>query len=86
MEALDGNAIAGPLFEYFGHEMTTAKGTCGHCGASAMIAELQVFSQAPGTVAHCPRCGNVVMVLVKIRDNLKVHLLGFRLADATGDT
>ena len=28
MEALDGNAIAGPLFECFGAEMTTARGIC----------------------------------------------------------
>jgi predicted Zn finger-like uncharacterized protein len=85
MEALDGNAIAGPLFEYFGNEMTTAKGKCGHCGALVMIAELQIYSRAPGTVVRCPGCGNVVMVLVRIRDTLTVKLLRFRLAGTTGD-
>jgi hypothetical protein len=28
MDALDGNAIAGELYTAFGHEMTTAVGTC----------------------------------------------------------
>ena len=28
MEPLDGNAIAGSLYEYFGSEMTTVTGSC----------------------------------------------------------
>jgi len=79
VDALDGNAIAGPLFEYFGTEMTTAIGTCAHCGASAQVAELRVFSRAPGTVARCRSCGNVVIVLIEDRDMLRADLRGFRL-------
>ena len=81
MEALDGNAIAGALFEYFGTEMTVARGACVYCGATAQIAELRVYGQAPGTVVRCRSCGNVVMVLVSVRDVQKVHLSGFRLGD-----
>lgn len=47
MEALDGNSIAGELYEFFGTEMTTARGACAHCGAAAKIAELSVYSKAP---------------------------------------
>jgi hypothetical protein len=79
MEELDGNAIAGPLFEYFGAEMTTARGSCAHCGASAEIAELRVYARGPGTVVRCRTCGNVVIVLVTIRETLRVDLRGFRL-------
>jgi hypothetical protein len=43
MHALDGNAIAGLLHEVFGAEMTTATGTCAHCGAAAQVAELVVY-------------------------------------------
>jgi Family of unknown function (DUF6510) len=82
MEPLDGNAIAGPLFEYFGSEMTIARGSCGHCGATALIAELLVYPRAPGTVVRCRVCGNVVIVLVSIRDVLRIHFRGFSLADA----
>jgi hypothetical protein len=82
LEPLDGNAIAGPLFEHFGAEMTWARGSCAHCGASAQIAELRVFTRAPGTVVRCPACGNVVMVIVEIRNTLHVDLGGFHLVEA----
>jgi hypothetical protein len=85
MEALDGNAIAGALFEYFGAEMTNARGSCAHCGASAEIAQLRVYARAPGAVARCRSCGNVVIVLATIHDTLRVDLRGFRLLEAPGD-
>ena len=81
MEALDGNAIAGRLPEYFGTEMTVAHGSCAYCGATAQVAELRVYAKAPGTVVRCRSCGNVVIVLVSVRDVQKVHLSGFRLGD-----
>ena len=34
MDALDGNAIAGALFEHFGQEMTMARGTCAPTAAA----------------------------------------------------
>ena len=82
MQALDGNAIAGPLFEYFGTEMTTAVGTCAHCETRAQIAELVVYMRAPGTVVRCRHCGNVVMVLVPIRGELHVDSSAFRMQQA----
>lgn len=80
MEALDGNAIAGELFAFFGKEMTTARGTCTACGASGQIAELRVYSRAPGTVVRCPRCDAVLIVVVDVRSRTSVHLPGFALA------
>ena len=82
MEALDGNAIAGMLFERYGAEMTTAVGACAHCGATAQIAELRVYTRAPGAVARCRVCGNVVIVLVNIRDTLRIDAGGFHLLQA----
>ena len=79
MDALDGNAIAGALYEYFGAEMTTALGTCGHCGAVAQIAELRVYSQAPGSVVRCAICGNVVIVVLDLPHKLQIELGGFQL-------
>ena len=81
MEALDGNAIAGQLFECFGTEMTTATGACAHCGARAMIAELKVYSRAPGSVVRCPSCGAVVIVLVEVRGVTRIDSGGFRFDD-----
>jgi phage FluMu protein Com len=65
MYALDGNAIAGSLYNHFGHEMTMAHGRCAHCNATWMLAELRVYLKAPGAVARCPTCDEVVMVIVE---------------------
>ena len=82
MEPLDGNAIAGTLYEYFGDEMTTVVGTCAHCGASGQIAELAVYVRAPGAVARCPSCGSVVLLVIRTREHLRVELTGFSLSSS----
>jgi predicted Zn finger-like uncharacterized protein len=76
MEALDGNAIAGALFDAFGTEMTTAFGTCANCRTRSRLAEMKVYLRGPGVVVRCPSCGNVVLVLVGMR--------GLTCVDATG--
>jgi DNA-directed RNA polymerase subunit RPC12/RpoP len=81
MEPLDGNAIAGDLMEHFGSEMTTARGVCAHCGAEAQVAELRVYARAPGTVARCPSCGEVVIVAVRIRGTVRVDCGAFELRE-----
>ncbi len=81
MDALDGNAIAGQLYEYFGMEMTTASGACAHCRTVARIAELSVYLRAPGAVVRCRSCGNVVMVLVTIRGIPRINLDRFELLE-----
>ena len=79
VEPLDGNSIAGKLFNLFGREMTTVAGACGHCGAIALIAELQVYAQAPGAVVRCRRCGQVVFVVVDIRGLTRINIDQFEL-------
>ncbi len=81
MDALDGNAIAGPLFSVFGREMTTVRGTCATCRTETEIAELVVFARGPGTVVRCPACGGVVMVLVEVRGLTQAYLIGIELND-----
>jgi hypothetical protein len=76
MEGLDGNAIAGRLFEVFGGEMTTATGECAHCGARGPVAETVVFLRAPGTVVRCRVCRDVHMVFVTVRGTTCVDLRG----------
>lgn len=83
MEALDGNAIAGMLTEHYGAEMTTAGGACAHCGATAQIAELHVYIRAPGAVARCRICGQVVIVVVDIQGELRIDMAQFQLRPAT---
>jgi DNA-directed RNA polymerase subunit RPC12/RpoP len=76
MEALDGNAIGGLLFDVFGAEMTTATGVCASCGASGQVAEFVVYLRAPGTVVRCPSCSSVLMVLVTVRGVTCLDLRG----------
>jgi uncharacterized protein DUF6510 len=73
---LDGNAIAGILRDVFGEEMTTAAGTCAHCGFTGPLGELTVYLQAPGVVARCSRCEQVMLVVVEIRGFSCVDLMG----------
>ena len=81
MKPLDGNTIAGALFERFGAELTTARGSCAHCQASVIVAELRVYTRAPGTIVRCPSWANVVIVLVSIRNEPTVELSAFQLLE-----
>ena len=76
MTRLDGNAIAGELFDIFGEEMTTATGTCAGCGTTRPLGELAVYRQAPGVVARCSSCENVLLVSVELRGIRCVDLQG----------
>jgi Family of unknown function (DUF6510) len=76
MTRLDGNAIAGELFDVFGEEMTTATATCAGCGSGRPLGELAVYRPAPGVVGRCSSCENVMVVIVEIRGVRCVDLLG----------
>ena len=76
MTHLDGNAIAGELFDIFGEEMTAAMGTCAGCGSTRPLGELVVYLQAPGVVARCTNCDNAMIVIVEIRGVRCVDLHG----------
>jgi hypothetical protein len=47
------------------------------------LAELAFYWRAPGAVAGCRRCGNVVMVLVKTRGATEVFGEAFELPKST---
>jgi ribosomal protein S27E len=61
----DGNALAGPLHDVLCVEVSTAIGRCTGCGRTAPMAEVRVFDHAPGVVARCPGCGQVLVRLVR---------------------
>ena len=73
---LDGNAIAGPLSEYFAVDVTTAVITCGNCGASAEIGSIRVYGGAMGSILRCAHCDNVVLRFVKVRSGTNLDLRG----------
>lgn len=79
MDALDGNALAGALHDVFEAEMTTVTGVCRSCRSPSLIAELRVYVRAPGAVARCPHCGNVVLVVVEVGGATRAYLDGVDL-------
>ena len=76
MEALDGNAIGGMLYQVFGREMTMAQAECGNCRARGPLAECEVYLGGPGIVMRCRGCHNVEIVLIEVREMICVDLSG----------
>jgi Family of unknown function (DUF6510) len=72
----DGTALAGPLHDLFRVEVTTAIGRCSGCGRTAPMAEVHVFDHAPGVVARCPVCDQVLLRLVRGPDRAWLDLRG----------
>jgi hypothetical protein len=73
---VDGNALAGPLGEIMGADLTVAELTCAGCRTTRPLAAMRVFDRAPGLVARCPGCGDVVMRVVRTADRVLVDLRG----------
>ena len=74
--ALDGNAMAGDLREIFAVDVTTARFTCAGCGHADAVATLLLWGRAPGLVARCPHCADVVLRVVRAPDRVFLDLRG----------
>lgn len=72
----DGNALAGPLSEIFAVDLTAAIGSCTGCGSTGPLARLRVYGPAPGLVARCPDCEQVILRLVRSADTAWLDLRG----------
>jgi hypothetical protein len=73
---LDGNALAGPLREIFAVDVTAATSRCVACGETGALATLHVYANAPGLVARCPGCEEVVLRVVRAPDAAWLDLRG----------
>jgi hypothetical protein len=80
---LDGNAIAGLLTEVFAVEMTTARGTCAHCGAVDAVGAVRVY-KAAGFVLRCPSCEGVLAKLVTDGSRTWIDFRGLRTVELPG--
>ena len=72
----DGNGLAGPLQDLFRVDVTAAIGRCTACGRTGPMAEMRVFDRAPGVVARCPTCDQVLLRLVRDRGRAWLDLRG----------
>jgi hypothetical protein len=75
-QVLDGNALAGTLREIFTVDVTTAVATCTGCGRAGAVATLRIYAHAPGLVARCPGCDDVVLRVVRSPDRAWLDLRG----------
>lgn len=72
----DGNALAGPLSEVFAADVTAADVRCAHCGRTGALATLRLYTRAPGFVARCPACEEVVLRMVRGPESAWVDMRG----------
>ncbi|GAA3407747.1 DUF6510 family protein [Streptosporangium vulgare] len=62
---LDGNSAGGALRDVFAVDLTAASGRCSGCARTLVLAEALLYTHAPGLVARCPGCEEVVFRLVR---------------------
>ncbi len=73
---LDGNALAGALYDIFGTEMTTTPAECASCGNVAEMGALLAFTHAPGMVLRCPTCESILLRMVETPDAIYLDARG----------
>jgi hypothetical protein len=73
---LDGNAAAGTLREVFAVDITAAIGQCAGCGRTGVFAETHVYMDAPGLVARCSGCDDVLLRVVTTPTDTYLDLRG----------
>jgi hypothetical protein len=73
---LDGNAAAGALREVFAVDITAAIGQCAGCGRTGVFAEARVYLNAPGMVARCSGCDDVLLRVVSTPNDTFLDLRG----------
>ena len=78
---VDGNALAGDLSEVFSQEMTLARVACGGCGAVEQLGADHAYIHAPGMVLRCLHCNQILLVVTRTGDRLRVSLTGTKWMD-----
>jgi Family of unknown function (DUF6510) len=63
--------------------MTMAEVRCSHCQTTSMMAELRVYMKAPGDVARCRACDEVVMVIVNVRGTERFDMSNMEMVSPT---
>ena len=76
MQHVDGNALAGPLAEFFTFDVTMATGRCNGCGTVSELARAMVYRSGAGTVVRCASCDHVLATLVEADDRAWIGFSG----------
>ncbi|MFC3495714.1 DUF6510 family protein [Glycomyces rhizosphaerae] len=73
---VDGNMLAGALWQVFRPDITAAQARCAGCGMVGPVAGLHVYTDAPGAVARCARCQQVNLQVVQSPTDLWLSTSG----------
>ena len=73
---LDGNTMAGALGELFAVDVSVAVVECAGCGHTGVVAEIVVYADAPGLIARCPECSDVLLRLVRAPNRAWLDMRG----------
>ena len=76
MNFVDGNELAGAFRELFSVDITVARGQCAGCGREGAVAEARVYDHAPGMVARCPGCEEILLRFVRAPDRAWLDVRG----------
>jgi len=76
MQHVDGNALAGPLADFFSFDVTIATARCTGCGNVAELARAMVYRSGAGTVVRCAACDHVLATLVESDDRAWIGFSG----------
>jgi Family of unknown function (DUF6510) len=80
---LDGNAAAGELRDVFAVDVTAAGGRCATCGRTTVLADVRLYVHAPGLVARCRGCDEVLFRLVRAPGRAWLDLRGLSYLELT---
>jgi Family of unknown function (DUF6510) len=73
---LDGNGVAGVLYDVFGVDVTAAPAECASCGREGEMGTLLAFTQSPGVVLRCPACEGIMLRIVVTPDAIYLDARG----------
>ena len=77
--ALDGNAAAGRLSDFFTFDVTRATVTCGGCDRKGPLAELRLYGRDAAMVLRCRHCGAVNIRMLEKGTSVNLDLSGAAL-------
>lgn len=73
-QTVDGNAIAGMLWDLFGADVTALVGTCGGCGSLAAFAEAVVELDSHAAIVRCRTCTRTLFTVLQSPDGTSMRI------------
>ncbi|MBD3940899.1 hypothetical protein IF188_04175 [Microbacterium sp. NEAU-LLC] len=71
---VDGNAVAGMLWDVFGADVTAVVGVCGGCGSAAPFAEAVVELDEAAAIVRCRSCTHTLFTVLSDESRTRLIL------------